>query len=186
MSRSHPLSRRSLLAAGAASLLALPAAAGGLSEDSRWRPRKITSSERFRLLELGERLKTAIGEEPVTIEMQEDHLLLRVASPSLFEARDALSDYGVRFATVLAEELAKQALVRLEIVAHLPLSDVKFRAWIESRRRSQSLKAALESRGMDDRRLLATGLGDAFPVDPAAMPGAADGRDRIDFVFRPI
>jgi hypothetical protein len=189
MSRTHILSRRSVFAFGAAALLSSASSAsfaGGLPPDSPWRPRKITSSERFRLMALSDRLEEAVGKEPVLIEMQDDHLLLRVASSSIFKERDVPSEYGVRFATVLAEEISRQTLVRLEIVAHLPLSEVKFRSWIESRRRAESIKGTLESRGVSPDRLLATGLGDAFPVPSTAMPEMADGRDRIDFAFRPL
>jgi flagellar motor protein MotB len=178
--------RRAFLLSGAAALAAAPSLAEGLPEDSPWRPREIDPSERARLAGLAEHLSIALSREPVLVEVLDDHVRLRIAGETLFDRRDALTDYGVRLVTVVAEEMVRQKLVRLEIVAHRPKIEAAFRSWIESRRRAKAVLAALESRGIPDHRLLATGLGAAFPVSSDLMPSSTDGRDRVDLVFRPI
>lgn len=183
-----PPRRDFLIRGGAAAicaLLASPLMAGppDASVDP-WLGRKLKSSERFRLMGLGDNLDSKFSGSELETEMLDNHLRLRIPAADLFVAgKDELSPNGVAILTLVAESMQIRKSVRVEVVAHHDLMAPDYDAWIFTRRRAEAARGALMSRGVGATRIRPTGLGGKFPY-------LADGRNpqnqRLELLFRPL
>jgi len=173
-------SRRSFLASACIAALAGPAQAE-LPLDP-WAPRKLTGDERARLMAFRERLGMAMRGAPADIRFVSDHVRLRFRLADLFaNDRGKLTDRGLGTLTVLAEELHRERAVRAEITGHLHSGKSSYESYIASRRNAVAVEAALLSRGIPQPRLLATGLGEMFPI-----AGSPDLNHRVEILIRPL
>lgn len=180
MTTSAHFSRRRFLASACLVALAGPALAE-LPLDP-WAPRKLTGDERSRLTAFRERLVMALRGAPVDIRFVRDHVRLRFQLADLFENdRGKLTERGLGTLTVLAEELVRLPSVRAEITGHLRSGKSSYESYIASRRNAVAVEAALLSRGIPQARLLATGLGEMFPI--AGSPAL---NHRVEILIRPL
>lgn len=180
MSTFAPLSRRSFFVAACL----VPLACQALAEVplDTWAPRDLTGDERATLSAFRERLAIALRGAPVDIRFVHDHVRLRFLESALIENdRGKLTETGLRAMTVLAEELHRLPTVRAEITGHLRSGRSSYESYIASRRIAVSVEAALLSRGLPQARLLATGLGEMFPIS-----GKPALDRRIEILIRPL
>lgn len=174
--------RRNLLA-----LMAALVAGGAVAQvESAWAPRRLNPSERDLMLSFLQRAKLRIPEISAQAEFIQDHVRIRIGEDRLFRPGTAnLSVDGVRLLTLIAEVMTRSA-VRMEAVAHHHSDGQSYRSFIISQRRAQAVVAALQSRTIPPARLLATGLGENFPIATNMTEEGKRQNRRVELVFRPL
>ncbi|MGY6634664.1 MAG: OmpA family protein [Alkalilacustris sp.] len=179
---SRPTRRTVLALAGCAALAPLGARA------NPWAPRRPTGEEMISLQSFHIRLRRRFRPQtPDQIVLFETHVRMRMGEDLLFRPRQAdLHIEGVQRMTALAEEMVRQVDVRIEIVGHHHADGQRFQAHIVSSRRATNVQAVLLSRGIPQDRLLATGLGEAFPIAPNDSAAGRAANRRVEFVVRPV
>lgn len=174
-------SRRSFLAACLAAT-AMPALADGAN---RWAPRRLEVHELERLNAFLADIRHFIPEITRRSELVEDHVRVRLPEDQLFRSRTAdLHQDGVRLLTLIAERMLARNL-RMEAVGHHHSDGQSYRSFIISQRRAQAVTAAMQSRQVPPALLLATGLGENFPLQTNATPAGREANRRIELLFRP-
>ena len=153
--------------------------------DDRWAPRRLNPSERGMMERFLRRLSLHVPEIARDAEFLGDHVRIRLGEDRLFRTGSAaLSQDGVRLLTLIAE-MMMIFRVRMEAVAHHHSDGQSFRSFIISERRATAVTAAMESRQVRRDLLLATGLGENFPIATNATElGRATNR-RVELIFRP-
>ncbi|MEY8799548.1 OmpA family protein [Leisingera sp. XS_AS12] len=177
--------RRSFLtAAAAAGLVAMSGAAVASSEPvDPWVTRELYTWEKHRLATLAEKLNDTLADLPVETRVLPGHLRVRIpASLAYVPGKDALNPDGVAVLTLVAEKLADQKRVSVEIVGHHDTRANDYEAYVFTQRRAVAAKSALESRGISPARLKATGLGMKFPF----TDGGSAENQRIELIIRPV
>ena len=175
------LHSRRLFLGLAAAAIAPPALS---SASNPWAPRDISARERVNLRTFMSGLQRDIPEVAGQTDILDDHVRLRLMEDSLFQTGTAdLHPEGVRLLTLIAARMLRHP-VRMEAVAHHHSDGQSYRSFIISQRRAQAVRAAMLSRSIPDANLLATGLGENFPI---ATNHTASGRAtnrRVDLLFR--
>lgn len=180
MSMKTSFSRRSFFVAACLIPLACQASADVVLDP--WAPRKLTGEERARLMAFRERLTMAMRSAPVDIRFVQDHVRLRFKEADLFaNDRVKLTETGLSMLTVLAEEMHRLPSLRAEITGHQRSGHGSYESYISSRRNAVAVEAVLLSRKLPQTRLLATGLGEMFPI-----AGEPELDRRIEILIRPL
>lgn len=177
--------RRSFLTAAAA--VGLVAMSGAVAASSKavdpWVTRELFSWEKHRLATLADKLNEALAGLPVETRVLPGHLRVRIpASLAYIPGKDALNPDGVAVMTLVAEKLADQKRVSVEIVGHHDTRANDYEAYVFTQRRAVAAKSALESRGISRSRLKATGMGVKFPY----TGGNSAENQRIELIIRPV
>lgn len=151
-----------------------------------WAPRHLDDDERAPMVSGFEALRLAVPDLAMDVALFNDHGRLRVLEALLFRDRTAdLHLDGVRRLTRLAEAMLPRP-IRLEVVGHHHADGQSFRSFIISQRRAEAVVAALRSRSIPADRLLATGLGDAFPVSENDTPEGRARNRRVELLIRTL
>ena len=175
------LARRAFLGLAAASLAA-PALAVTANP---WVPRRLNVDELARLHAFLGDIRHFVPEASSRAQVVVDHARVRLAEQMLFRDRTAdLNQDGVRLLTLIAEQMLRRRL-RMEAVGHHHSDGQSYRSFIISQRRAQAVTAAMESRRVPAHLLLATGLGENFPIATNATQAGRATNRRMELLFRP-
>ncbi|MSU90831.1 OmpA family protein [Rhodobacteraceae bacterium 2CG4] len=180
-------SRRDLIMTAAAALAAPASAIARTGRDvDPWASRAINDAERGYLMLAGRKIAGDLG-WPDWIETAtlQDHYRIRMPARQLFASRStSLLPRGTQILTAMAPAMITWK-IRVEIVSHVQPGDDSYAAAIRTERRSEAVRGALMSRGVDGHRLLATGLGHRFPLAEATADGF-ERNERVSFLVRPL
>lgn len=180
-----PITRRRLLGiTTAAASLALAAGASA----SPWAPRELSPEEIGILRSFAFRLRRKFVDRGLgDVEVFADHLRFRLGEDHLFRAGTAEPHAeGIAVLTELAGEMMRRPEVRIEIVGHHHSDGHSYRSFIISGRRATAVKGFLISRSVPRDRLLATGLGESFPIETNRTPEGRAQNRRVEFLVRPM
>lgn len=140
--------------------------------------RHILSTEADRLSRNLEGSGAAVFYEP-------GHVLAMLPETMLFKhPSDAILPEAMGWIERVAAEMVRQKRVKLDILGHWHSDGRPSHALVQSERRAVAVQAALMSRGIALSRIVATGLGEAYPVARNDGPKGQRANRRIDLVFR--
>lgn len=180
--------RRSFIAGLMAASAMAPVAASALTPlmppHNPWAPRRLQGWEFSKLKAFEAKLSTQFPEIRGKLSVMADHLQLRLGEDSLFKPGTAeLTVDGVRLLTLIAERM-KDSEIRAEAVGHHHSDGQSYKAFIISERRANAVIAALVSRMIEQHRLLATGLGENFPIARNDSETGRKQNRRVEILFR--
>lgn len=174
------LTRRFLLSGSLAALALAPVVA----QANPWVPRELAGWERADLAAFSLKLVNQFPEIREKTAIIDDHIRVRLEEDALFKPGTAeLSVDGVRLLTLIAERM-KASKIRMEAVGHHHSDGQSYRSFIISERRATAVVAALQSRRIEQSRLLATGLGENFPIASNLTESGRRANRRIELLFR--
>lgn len=161
--------------------LACPAAA---DVPNPWAPRVLSGDEITALNTFIAALRLRVPEVMPATEVVRDHVRVRLSEDRLFRARTAtLHENGVRLLTLLSDMILRHP-VRMEAVGHHHADGQSYRAFIISQRRADAVVSAMRSRRIPADLLLATGLGENFPLASNATASGRAVNRRVELLFR--
>ncbi|WP_375264117.1 OmpA family protein, partial [Palleronia sp.] len=93
------------------------------------------------------------------------HVLAMLSETMLFKhPSDAILPDAMGWIERIAAEMLRQKRVKLDVLGHWHSDGRPSHALVQSERRAVAVQAALMSRGIPLSRIVATGLGEAYPV----------------------
>ena len=174
------LKRRSMLLGSLAALALSPLDASA----NPWAPRKLAGWELSDLTAFSHKLVNQFPEIRDKTAIIDDHIRVRLEEDALYKPGTAeLSVDGVRLLTLIAERM-KTSKIRMEAVGHHHSDGQSYRSFIISERRATAVVAAMASRKIEKERLLATGLGENFPIASNLTETGRRANRRTELLFR--
>lgn len=174
------LTRRFVLSGSLATLALAPVAA----QANPWAPRKLEGWEIADLSAFAAKLVNQFPEIRDKAAIIDDHIRVRLEEDALYKPGTAeLSVDGVRLLTLIAERM-KTSKIRMEAVGHHHSDGQSYRSFIISERRATAVVAAMASRKIEKERLLATGLGENFPIASNVTETGRRANRRTELLFR--
>ena len=144
---------------------------------------EMTYSKRYALREAATRISRVIPE--ATLIERRNHAVISIPEKTFFEFPEvSLRPDAVAVLTEVARILHDRKSIGLEVMAHYHSDGRASHAMVESGRRAVAIQAALLSRKVPERRVLASGLGEAWPTDANTTIQGRERNRRIDFVIR--
>lgn len=143
----------------------------------------VDFTRRYEVTEAGTRIGRLL--EGSTVTRRKNETVVSVPESLLFDYPAAsVRKTSVALLTEVARILHDRKGVSVEIMAHYHSDGRPSHAMVESGRRAVAIQGVLLSRGLEDGRVVASGLGEAWPL---AGNDTVEGREenrRIDFVIR--
>ena len=145
------------------------------------------SLEWFRLSRQGDRLAWMLRNTEAVVDTDDTRAFVSLPETLLFAhpATD-VAPAAMKWIDLLAQEMLRETGTWLEVIGHWHYEDQASEALTMSARRATSIQAGLMSRGVPIDRIVASGLGDAWPLTSNDNPLGMRANRRIDLVFRVI
>lgn len=132
-----------------------------------------------------DRLSRNLKGSGATVHYEPGHVLVMLPETMLFKhPSPAILPEAMGWIERIAAEMLRQKRVRLDVLGHWHSDGRPSQALVQSERRAVAMQAALMSRGIPLSRIVATGLGEAYPVARNDTPKGQRDNRRIDLVFR--
>jgi outer membrane protein OmpA-like peptidoglycan-associated protein len=129
------------------------------------------------------RIKMVILENPAYKELHNLIDINGAYADTYFDKSEMLTSNAYIMMDQIVRLMNKYPSIRLEVAVHTDNTTSPEFSKILTQNRSKMLVNYLIDRGVNSKRLLATGFGDTKPIAPNNLPGEKKKNRRIDFII---